>query len=582
MGFYLWGTGVYAKRIQIFLHKFYEVFPQFENDFFDLKGVLDKSPSKQGEIFEKCIIKSPTSVDWKNFTDSVIVALKFPEEVVDELRGKDISSEQIYLISDFFEWFCLKAYWRIRKEATENFSLLSPKQHQYYETLEFAYYIIDFCKKKQYVELRDFLKLTKGRLSLAAGILDLYLGTVATKNFYQVFGEKKSQNAVEIKKIGVYYARYYNGGIERVMSFQIPSLISLGYKVVLFLDERDAIKEYPIPPEVECVTLGKKDLGVLQWYRRFCKAFAEHKIDVFYSHAYLTDVPMLPWVVHSYGARLYTQIHTTFSALLNSNFESMKTLYKQADRIAVLSRVDALFWQTLGINGKYLLNPVESVEPQMCKRLENTVLWCGRIEQYSKQVLDIVPIISLVKRQIPNIRLILVGGTDQPRVLEKLRLLIQENELTDNIILKGYVDNVSYYYQLAKVCIMTSRFEGFPMVLGEAISYGTPVVMYDLPYLEMVRQCKEIECVPMRDVNLMANKIMWLLKDEQAWGEHSEGVLNEIIHFRENNNYKKLLNDFLNDSDSLCEKKYSIEDYNILVLTMLNCKINPISWEYAF
>lgn len=120
------------------------------------------------------------------------------------------------------------------------------------------------------------------------------------------------------------------------------------------------------------------------------------------------------------------------------------------------------------------------------------------------------------------------------------------------------------------------------MVLGEAISYGTPVVMYDLPYLEMVRQCKEIECVPMRDVNLMANKIMWLLKDEQAWGEHSEGVLNEIIHFRENNNYKKLLNDFLNDSDSLCEKKYSIEDYNILVLTMLNCKINPISWEYAF
>lgn len=580
MSFYLWGTGVFAKRIQNFFHRFCTVFPQYADNILDLKGVLDQSPSKQGEIFEKCVVDSPASVDWQHFSDYVIIALKFPGEVVDYLIRLGVSRNRIFLISDLFEWFCDKAYMTLYKVINENPKMFSTEQHKYFENLSFANQIIGYCNKEQFEDLVCFLEKNVAQMPLAAGVLDVCLEKNALQKFYQHLPSSNMQESATIKKVGIYYARYYNGGIERVMSVQIPMLISLGYQVVLFLDERDKSKEYPIPSGVECITLGKKDLGALAWYKKLCKAIEMTGVDVFYSHAYLTDAPMIPWVMHSFSVSLYTHIHTTFSALLNENFNVMKALYNQADSVAVLSRVDTLFWQTVGIKGIYLPNPGERLKITNVKRKDNTLLWCGRVEQYSKQVLDVIPIIFQVKKIVPDIKLLLVGGTDQPRVLQKLEKLIEENELQSNIILKGYAEDVSGYYQSAKICLITSRFEGFPMVLAEALSYGLPVVMYELPYLELRRECRGIECVPMRDIKQAAEKIVWLLQDEQAWLEHSKEAGDSIREFRENHDYKRLLYEFLNGINFSGESIFSEEDYKILVLTMLNSSINPIFWDY--
>lgn len=53
----------------------------------------------------------------------------------------------------------------------------------------------------------------------------------------------------EKKTVGIFYHRYFNGGVERVISQQIPIFLKLGYRVVLFTEQVCPEKEYPLPSE---------------------------------------------------------------------------------------------------------------------------------------------------------------------------------------------------------------------------------------------------------------------------------------------------------------------------------------------
>jgi glycosyltransferase involved in cell wall biosynthesis len=62
---------------------------------------------------------------------------------------------------------------------------------------------------------------------------------------------------------------------------------------------------------------------------------------------------------------------------------------------------------------------------------------------------------------------------------EQLRSKISFYELEKHIFLKGVTRKVEEVYHSASFYVLSSRFEGFPMVLLEAISFGLPIVSFD-------------------------------------------------------------------------------------------------------
>ena len=85
-----------------------------------------------------------------------------------------------------------------------------------------------------------------------------------------------------------------------------------------------------------------------------------------------------------------------------------------------------------------------------------------------------------------------MGEGEDRKLLEKT---IQENSLSAQLILTGNVTNVEAYMERAYVYVMTSRSEGLPMVLLEALENCLPMISFDIPTgpSEIIEELQEID-----------------------------------------------------------------------------------------
>jgi len=98
---------------------------------------------------------------------------------------------------------------------------------------------------------------------------------------------------------------------------------------------------------------------------------------------------------------------------------------------------------------------------------------------------------------------------------EKIQILINNNKLEKNIILMGQTNQMQNLYKNYSIFVMTSRFEGFPMVNIEAHSAKLPIVSFDCPCgpSEMIIDGVNGYLIDCFDVEKMAEKINYLIEN---------------------------------------------------------------------
>ncbi|WP_410507580.1 glycosyltransferase family 1 protein [Methanosarcina hadiensis] len=145
---------------------------------------------------------------------------------------------------------------------------------------------------------------------------------------------------------------------------------------------------------------------------------------------------------------------------------------------------------------------------------EKVILYVGS-EQPRKNVPFILEAISVLKKKLPEIKLLKVGTPQVPGAREKLLKLIEVLDIQKEVVFVGYVSegDLTKYYNAADLFVFPSLYEGFGLPPLEAMACGTPVITSNLTSLPEVVGDSAITIDPY-DVNEFAEAMYDLLTDE--------------------------------------------------------------------
>lgn len=148
-----------------------------------------------------------------------------------------------------------------------------------------------------------------------------------------------------------------------------------------------------------------------------------------------------------------------------------KVLLKRSDKYVLLSdNFKPILKKCYGIEDEKIIsitNPIRTTNSSNCLEKQNIALFVGRLTK-DKGVDNIIEIWTKLEPLLPEWKLKIVGeGEEKEYILKRIKeLKLQRIEL------HNFTTDIGKYYNEASIYLMTSVFEGFGLVIAEAMSYG--------------------------------------------------------------------------------------------------------------
>ncbi len=295
-----------------------------------------------------------------------------------------------------------------------------------------------------------------------------------------------------------------------------------------FYDIAKNIKRYKL---FETEVSGKKILSYIKSIRRFVKS---REIDILIDIDGILDLYSIP-ALWGTKVKLISWEQFNFYQNPDGNYRKItrKWAAKRADAIVVLTDEDkGNYEQELKIRGKLqrIYNPIEQGEQIKDYKVESkTIISAGRLT-YQKGFDMLLDIARKVFQKHSDWKWIICGDGEDRKVLEDK---ITEYHLEDYVILKGNVENIDEYYQQSAMFVLTSRFEGFGLVLTEAKRMGLPCISFRCPAgpAEIIVDGINGYLVDCFDIEMMAERISELIEDNEKRISFSNNALIETDKF---------------------------------------------------
>lgn len=383
-----------------------------------------------------------------------------------------------------------------------------------------------------------------GADTVLSGIADGFGGTINESAKYLDLNEVLPFQKRPIRRVGMYYYRMYNGGVERVIQLLTPILQRAGYEVVVMTDEPRTEMDYPLPENTVRVELGDPDAEAdkAQAYadraRRIEQCIRDNRLDAVIYHAWLSDRLFFDMcAIKKAGAACLVHCHGVFFSGMNNGWThcfDAAPVFRHADGIMALSEVDRYHWSAINSNVFRVNNPLTFIPAQIpqAKLETHNIVWVGRFDPVQKNPFDIVQIFGEVCKSVSDAKLYLVGTGDES-VVQQMQELARGMNVDDRVIFTGFTNDVSSYLLDASAYLFTSNYEGYSMAYAEALSHGLPVVTYPLPYMTMAKDSEATVHVGWKDIHGAANALVEILTNEKKRLEMGNAARREAAFYGE-------------------------------------------------
>ena len=353
------------------------------------------------------------------------------------------------------------------------------------------------------------------------------------------------------------HSTYNPGGMERVLLNKVKYLVEKqGWEVVVVTtDQHGRPSFYPFPDSVRMIDLGinySDDNGkpFLKKLAGYFRRRQEHKkrlegllkkerpdvVDCFYPGE-CSFVPSL-----KDGSRKVMELHQ--SKLFHHQYNRSglmgladkvrawmdERLVRKFDRFVVLTQEDMQMWGEMpGI--RVIPNAANFIAEKYSDCSAKRVIAVGRLD-YQKSFDRLIQVWEKVHQQMPDWRLDIFG---QGEWQEMLQGMIDERRLQETVKLNGPTKNIGQEYSESSMIVMSSHYEGFPMVMIEAMACGLPAVSFDFKCgpRDIIKEGENGLVVKDGDIDGLAKTMMTLMRDDELRRKMGENAKRVVETFSE-------------------------------------------------
>lgn len=330
-----------------------------------------------------------------------------------------------------------------------------------------------------------------------------------------------------------------SGGTERVGSIIANSLAKSGFDVTIlsvwdhgtpfFKVREDVTVGYLLNPRTEGKLYRTYIYPVIKLHHFIKKFNFDVIIDIdtelarFTSYAIIgTTCKQISWEHFNYWAmqRLGER----------KRFRAKSLIKKHASKLVVLTEQDRLkHLQEYNLPRNFVVtmpNPCPSPAKAKYNFENKTFLAVGRLTE-QKNFGALIDAWALIVSRCPEWNLKIVGSGE-----EETSLRSQARDLK-NIEFVGKTDDVSKYYLTSSCLVLSSLYEGFPMVILEAQSYGLPVISFDCKTgpRDLVIDNKNGYLIEDQNVQLLSERMLEFTKSREKANELSHETFEDIKHY---------------------------------------------------
>ena len=370
------------------------------------------------------------------------------------------------------------------------------------------------------------------------------------------------------------HSTYNPGGMERVLLNKVTYLVEkMGWEVtVVTTDQKGRPQFYPFPEGVRMIDLGinySDDNGkpFLKKLAGYFKRRKEHKarlkallekerpdvVDCFYPGE-CSFVPSL-----NDGSRKVMELHQSKLFHYQYNRSGLmgladkvraridERLVQKFDRFVVLTQEDRQMWGEMpGI--RVISNAANFIAENYSDCSAKRVIAVGRLD-YQKSFDRLIMAWEKVVQKRPDWRLDIFGQGEWKEMLQKM---IDDRGLQDVVRVNAPTKNIGKEYSESSMLVMSSHYEGFPMVMVEAMACGLPAVSFDFKCgpKDIIKDGENGVIVPDGDIDALAEAMMKLMGDDELrkrMGEEAKKVVETYSEEKVMSKWMKLYEEVVAD-----------------------------------